>query len=281
MKKFRQVGPVLFFALIGFCPVQSLAQTDMGAIGLAVPVQKSCYSNAEKVSVKIKNHSTFSHNFSITPVTVNMSVTGPNAISFPSVIVNTGTLPAGDSLTVVITNSYNMTAIGTYIFSSSTITSGDVNTANNAMPAVSITVSPAPAVLSTTPANRCGPGTVTLGATSTPGSTIQWLTAPVGGSVVGTGNSFTTPSLVSGTTYYAAAWIGGGSANVGINVNDFAICGFPESSTALDKPLRFTIAKPVILNSAYIIPQATTVTVALRPNNSTVNIVTKTFNFNS
>ncbi len=53
--------------------------------------------------------------------------------------------------------------------------------------------------------NRCGPGPVTL--TATPGSSangIRWYTS--GGALVGTDNSFTTPSHFETTTYYAESY---------------------------------------------------------------------------
>lgn len=47
---------------------------------------------------------------------------------------------------------------------------------------------------------RCGPGTVTLFAQST--DSVYWFDAP-GGNIVGTGNTYVTPSLSTTTTYYA------------------------------------------------------------------------------
>jgi hypothetical protein len=62
-----------------------------------------------------------------------------------------------------------------------------------------------PIVTDSTPAGRCGTGTVTLGATANEGSTINWYAAATGGAVLGTGTSFTTPSISATTTYYAEA----------------------------------------------------------------------------
>ncbi len=58
-------------------------------------------------------------------------------------------------------------------------------------------------ITSTTPATRCGPGTLTLGATASSG-TINWYTLPSGGTSVGTGSTFVTPLLPATTTYYVA-----------------------------------------------------------------------------
>jgi gliding motility-associated-like protein len=55
-----------------------------------------------------------------------------------------------------------------------------------------------------TPATNCGTGPVTLQATSSTG-TINWYLAATGGTVQGTGASFTTPTISQNTTYYAEA----------------------------------------------------------------------------
>ena len=51
--------------------------------------------------------------------------------------------------------------------------------------------------------SRCGSGTVSLSATST--ATVRWYDVSSGGTSLGTGLSFTTPSISSTTTYYAEA----------------------------------------------------------------------------
>ncbi|MCX7862231.1 MAG: T9SS type A sorting domain-containing protein, partial [Bacteroidales bacterium] len=59
-------------------------------------------------------------------------------------------------------------------------------------------------ITSTTPGVRCGTGSVTLQATGT-GNAIQWFNAPTGGTLLGTGSPFNTPSISSTTTFYAQA----------------------------------------------------------------------------
>ena len=68
----------------------------------------------------------------------------------------------------------------------------------------SVTVNELLTITGTTPASICGTGTVILGATASAG-TVNWYAALTGGSSLGTGTSFTTPSLSSTTTYYAEA----------------------------------------------------------------------------
>ncbi|WP_129021049.1 Ig-like domain-containing protein [Edaphocola flava] len=62
-----------------------------------------------------------------------------------------------------------------------------------------------PTILTNTPAERCGPGVLTLSATTAAGNTLKWFTALTGGTPVGTGNNFTTPSLSATTNYYVSA----------------------------------------------------------------------------
>ncbi|MDF2438605.1 MAG: hypothetical protein K0Q95_2981, partial [Bacteroidota bacterium] len=70
--------------------------------------------------------------------------------------------------------------------------------------AVLATINAAPSVASTTPGNRCGTGTIVLGATASAG-TLNWYSVSTGGTSLGTGTSFTTPSISTTTTYYVDA----------------------------------------------------------------------------
>ncbi|RAR69275.1 beta strand repeat-containing protein, partial [Flavobacterium aciduliphilum] len=72
-----------------------------------------------------------------------------------------------------------------------------------------------PLITGTTPAGRCGTGTATLGATANDNATINWYAASTGGASLGTGTSFTTPSISATTTYYVEAFRGGSQQNLG------------------------------------------------------------------
>lgn len=72
-----------------------------------------------------------------------------------------------------------------------------------------------PSITSTTPANRCGAGTVDLSATASTGSIINWYATPTGGTSLYTGSTFTTPVLLDTTNYYVSASNGAGIANTG------------------------------------------------------------------
>lgn len=86
-----------------------------------------------------------------------------------------------------------------------------------------------PIVATTTPATRCGVGTVTLGATQTGGNSLNWYAAATGGAPIGSGTSFTTPSISTSTTYYVAATSGGasGSSPVGTGATTSATYSNP------------------------------------------------------
>jgi Ig-like domain CHU_C associated/Secretion system C-terminal sorting domain/Fibronectin type III domain len=65
-----------------------------------------------------------------------------------------------------------------------------------------------PALLSTTEATVCPGNTATLSATADTGATINWYNSANGGTAIATGNSFTTPSINSTTSYWATASTG-------------------------------------------------------------------------
>jgi gliding motility-associated-like protein len=69
---------------------------------------------------------------------------------------------------------------------------------------VTVTVNPIPVQPTVSGTTTICPGaTATLTATAPAGSTINWYNAATGGTKVGTGFSFTTPTIFSTTTYYA------------------------------------------------------------------------------
>jgi hypothetical protein len=73
---------------------------------------------------------------------------------------------------------------------------------------INVTVAPIPpaptAIGASTP---CGAGTVNLTATGT-GGTLRWYSAPIGGTILATGSSYTTPLINATTTYYVEEFNG-------------------------------------------------------------------------
>ena len=70
---------------------------------------------------------------------------------------------------------------------------------------ITATIYTAVTVLSTTPASRCNSGTLTLSATTQSFGTLNWYANASGGTILATGNSFTTPTISVATTYYVEA----------------------------------------------------------------------------
>lgn len=114
-----------------------------------------------------------------------------------------------------------------------------------------------PQIITTTPATRCGPGTLTLGATTAPaGALAKWYDSPTGGSAIYTGSSFTTPGLITTTTYYVGASTAGGSGTVG-PVNPSAL----GTISSTDYPIgtyyqAFDVIEPTTLISIDVFPTA-------------------------
>jgi large repetitive protein len=74
--------------------------------------------------------------------------------------------------------------------------------------AVTVTVTPAPAAPTASGTTICQGTTATLTATA-PGGTYDWYNAASGGTLLGTGASFTSPALAATTTYYVQSTVSG------------------------------------------------------------------------
>jgi len=91
--------------------------------------------------------------------------------------------------------------------------------------------------------STCG-GAVTLTATTQgtppPGATYSWYDQPQGGTVLGTGISFTTPPLSSSTTYYVSSCPGYIRVPVQVNVSSTLAPAFSSNSVCVGTPMSFT-----------------------------------------
>jgi PKD repeat protein len=117
------------------------------------------------------------------------------AWTFPGGTPNSSTA-SSQTVTYNTAGTYTVTLIATNYNGSNTVTMTNY-----------ITVTAVPVISTTTPASRCDSGTVTLQATATLG-TLNWYDAPTLGNLVGTGISFTTPSISATTIYYVESVIG-------------------------------------------------------------------------
>ncbi len=119
---------------------------DVGAAALTAPAGTACYSNAETVTVQVKNYGAGAINMASTPITVTTNVTGAVTQTLTGTL-NTGTLASGATTTVTMSTTLDMTPVGVYTFNSSATVTGDQDATNNAMPVATrsggtITVTP-------------------------------------------------------------------------------------------------------------------------------------------
>lgn len=147
--------------------------------------------------------------YTVSPMTVAVAPANPAICSGASVALTstvTGGNPpyiyswsSGQSTTGITVNT-----IGTYTLSVSD------NTANcpAAQQSVTVTAAATPAAPTVAGVSICSGNTATL-TPSAPGGTYEWYTAASGGTLLFTGNSFTTPVLTTTTTYYVQTRLNG------------------------------------------------------------------------
>jgi hypothetical protein len=129
----------------------------------------------------------------------NPSISGTHAADF-SVTANPSTpVSAAGSTTFQVT--FNPSASGTRS-ATVTFTNNDCDEATYDFAIQGTGTDGTPTILSTTGGSTCGTGTAQLSGTVDVG-TIDWYDAPVGGNLVGTGLSITSPIISQNTTYYA------------------------------------------------------------------------------
>ncbi|MBI5219199.1 MAG: T9SS type A sorting domain-containing protein, partial [Bacteroidia bacterium] len=132
-----------------------------------------------------------------------------------------GTVTLGATASAGIVNWYSVSTGGTSMgtgtnfitpsISATTLyyvdaTSGGCTTASRT--SVSARVNTSPSITGATPGSRCDAGTVTLGATASAGI-VNWYSVSTGGTSMGTGTNFITPSISATTLYYVDATSGG------------------------------------------------------------------------
>ena len=135
----------------------------------------------------------------------------------PGSVCGTGTVTLGANASAGIVRWYDLPSGGTLLATGNTFTTPSISATttyyaeayNNgcitgSRTPVIATVLSIPTITSTTPGSRCDDGTVYLSATASAG-TVNWYDASTGGSLVGTGPSYTTPDISSTTTYYVIA----------------------------------------------------------------------------
>ena len=116
-----------------------------------------------------------------------------------------------------------------------------------------------PMIVSTTDSSRCGTGTVTLSATGSTGSTVNWYAAASGGSILATGNTYS-PSVSTTTVFYVSDSFGNyGNQSIGkANVTGSGTVGGPflMGTGYSGDGLFFKAFKEVKINSIAIYPES-------------------------
>ncbi len=133
-----------------------------------------------------------------------------------------------------------------------------------------------PALLPIINGSLCGGGATTLQASSNPGSTVEWFSDPLGTTLVGTGNTFVTPTLFTTTTFYAQSRASGGLVTVGPNspTNQGGALGMLQTQTFIN----FTALTATTLQSIDIYPFVSGQNGIIRIRNA-ANIVQATVNY--
>lgn len=164
--------------------------------GVISPPTGSCGGTNTPVSVIVRNFG----NDTVNNPSVTVQITGALTQTLNQTYL--GAIYPGDYDTLVFSSTINTSAGGVLNFSCTANVTNDVYPANNSMTS-SVTIIPYSAAPGVTSGSRCGTGTVSLSATSP--DSIFWYNAASGGTLLGTGATYTTPSISNTTTYYAQA----------------------------------------------------------------------------
>jgi hypothetical protein len=122
-----------------------------------------------------------------------------------------------------------------------------------AQPTYSVIVND-PQLLSTMAGARCNPGSVSLGASVNPGTSVNWYAGPSGGVPLGTGTTFSTPVISATTSYFAAATAGTVTT---MTVPSPAPGSTGNFNTSTGWGLHFTVNTPININSVRMFPKNT------------------------
>jgi gliding motility-associated-like protein len=201
-----------------------------------------------------------------TPITATINAIPTVTVAAPASVCGQGTATLTATPSAGTVNWYSAATGGTPLGTGTTFTTPNITTTttfyaeavNNTCPSdprtpVTVTVAPVPSVTSTTPGSVCGQGTATLEATSSAG-TIDWYPNANGGTPLGSGTTFTTPSITLTTVYYAEA------------VNNGCSSPTRTAVTATVEPLP-TVS---VTTPAYVCVEGTT-TLEATPSAGTVN----------
>jgi hypothetical protein len=172
--------------------IDSLTYTTV--VALITPTAVGCGTSNVQVKVLLRNFG----NAIVPNVPSTADITGALTTTLNGLY--NGNFHPQDADTLIYTPTINTTTGGTYTFVLSTANNNDVYPARNSL-TVTLNIEGNNGAPTTSGGMNCGPGTVTLSGTSA--GTIYWFDVPTGGSSLGTGTTFVTPSISANTNYYA------------------------------------------------------------------------------
>ena len=169
---------------------------DVAVVSMLSPLNNDCESASTVVSVVVHNYGAFTE----TNIPVQVDVTG----AFTGTLNGTiSSLAAGGDSTLTFSTTVNTTGGGDGTFTAYTQLGTDDNLGNDTLHSGIIHINATPALPTVTNDSICGPGSVTLTATSS--DTLFWFDVPVGGVSIGQGSPFNTPVITTTTTFYVEA----------------------------------------------------------------------------
>ncbi len=186
---------------------------DLSMVAFVTPTTGGCFSavTPETVTLRVKSFGTDPVDYSVTPLTLTVNVTG-GATQTMTLVVNSGSIAPLATQDIAV-GTINLGTQGVYNFTASLAFSTDGDATNNSITGFSVnSQGPTPEILASAGDTRCGIGPVTLTASATAGSQINWYDAPSAGTLVGTGPSIT-PTISANKTYWVQAAVGGTGAN--------------------------------------------------------------------
>lgn len=147
--------------------------TDLSIVQFAEPVQESCYGANENLIVTVKNTGNRVHNFTLNPVNIESTVTGPTPQNF-SLQITTDSLMPDSSRNYLITSVLRLSRPGAYNISSQLVPLiPDSNTVNDFI-SIQINSSNPEITISTASSTICLGDSVNVIATAT----VSGLTQP-------------------------------------------------------------------------------------------------------
>lgn len=234
---------------------------DLALLAIVSPANKICGDSTTEISVVITNFGTNSQsNFNVVAaITGSASQTLTQNYS--------GTLASLATDTVTFSTTLNTYQGGTFNVAAYTNLSTDQDRTNDTVKTTFV-ADPIPANPTVSNVAVCAGNKANITAGKPSGSTLQWFTSPTANVPVFTGDTFTTPVLTSGTTYYvSAAFSAQGTVGPSTNTS-VSTSGGPTKSTY---KVFFDAHSPLKLDSVAVIANGTgTVTIELYDASNTL-----------